>query len=280
MEAKRPHAGLVLLAGLALGAAHTADLLFWTDPATGFATAGPAWARYAVWLAALALPYLPARRAAAQPAALQDQNRPLGVCMLVAGVLLAAAGALALPAARAAAQQPALLQGYGYPPVVVWLDAVLPLLAGLWLAVYGVRACVGFGLARGRLAGALAAAVVPLCMLWRLAWRFQFVPASPARLPCTLRVLSAVAALLFAVVLLKLFATPGLPCGHTLFAAGSGCFLLCTGLELVQTLLEAARGMLALPDLLAGLGLGALGLGGLVCARAACGPDATDADGN
>ena len=278
MEAKRPHAGAVLLAGLALGAAHTADLLFWTDPATGFATAGPAGGRYAVWLAALLLPYLPARRAAAQPAALQDQNRPLGVCMLLAGVLLAAAGVLTLPAARAAAQQPELLQGY--PPLVVWLDAVLPLLAGVWLAVYGVRACTGFGLARGRLAGALAAAVVPLCMLWRLVWRFQFVPASLARLPCTLRVLSAVAALLFAVVLLKPFATPGLPCGHTLYAAGSGCFLLCTGLELVQTLLEAARGMLAWPDLLAGLGIGALGLCGLVCAWAACGPDATDADGN
>lgn len=278
MEAKRPHAGAVLLAGLALGAAHTADLLFWTDPATGFATAGPAGVRYAVWLAALLLPYLPARRAAAQPAALQGQNRPLGVCMLLAGVLLAAAGALTLPAAQAAAQQPELLQGY--PPLVVWLDAVLPLLAGVWLAVYGVRACTGFGLARGRLAGALAAAVVPLCMLWRLVWRFQFVPASLARLPCTLRVLSAVAALLFAVVLLKPFATPGLPCGHTLYAAGSGCFLLCTGLELVQTLLEAARGMLAWPDLLAGLGIGALGLCGLVCAWAACGPDATDADGN
>ena len=278
MEAKRPHAGAVLLAGLALGAAHTADLLFWTDPATGFATAGPAGGRYAVWLAALLLPYLPARRAAAQPAALQDQNRPLGVCMLLAGVLLAAAGVLTLPAAWVAAQQPELLQGY--PPLVVWLDAVLPLLAGVWLAVYGVRACTGFGLARGRLAGALAAAVVPLCMLWRLVWRFQFVPASLARLPCTLRVLSAVAALLFAVVLLKPFATPGLPCGHTLYAAGSGCFLLCTGLELVQTLLEAARGMLAWPDLLAGLGIGALGLCGLVCAWAACGPDATDADGN
>ena len=278
MEAKRPHAGAVLLAGLALGAAHTADLLFWTDPATGFATAGPAGGRYAVWLAALLLPYLPARRAAAQPAALQDQNRPLGVCMLLAGVLLAAAGVLTLPAARAAAQQPELLQGY--PPLVVWLDAVLPLLAGVWLAVYGVRACTGFGLARGRLAGALAAAVVPLCMLWRLVWRFQFVPASLARLPYTPRVLSAVAALLFAVVLLKPFATPGLPCGHTLYAAGSGCFLLCTGLELVQTLLEAARGMLAWPDLLAGLGIGALGLCGLVCAWAACGPDATDADGN
>ena len=50
--------------------------------------------------------------------------------------------------------------------------------------------------------------------------------------------------------------------------------------QVVQTLLEAARGMLALPDLLAGLGLGALGLCGLVCAWAACGPDATDADGN
>ena len=79
--------------------------------------------------------------------------------------------------------------------------------------------------------------------------------------------------MLLAVVLLKVFLVPGLPCGHTLFAAGTGAFLLCTGLELPQTLFEAARGMLVLPDLLTGIGIGLFGLCGLVCAWQACGEE-------
>ena len=59
----------------------------------------------------------------------------------------------------------------------------------------------------------------------------------------------------------------------TLFAAGTGAFLLCTGLELPQTLFEAARGMLVLPDLLTGIGIGLFGLCGLVCAWQACGEE-------
>ena len=75
------------------------------------------------------------------------------------------------------------------------------------------------------------------------------------------------------VVLLKVFLVPGLPCGHTLFAAGTGAFLLCTGLELPQTLFEAAHGILVLPDLLTGIGIGLFGLCGLVCAWQACGEE-------
>ena len=50
-------------------------------------------------------------------------------------------------------------------------------------------------------------------------------------------------------------------------------FLLCTGLELPQTLFEAARGMLTLPDLLTGIGIGLFGLCGLGCAWEACGKE-------
>ena len=125
-----------------------------------------------------------------------------------------------------------------------------------------MRAFSGFGLQRQRLGSSLLAGAVPLVFLWRLIWRFQFAPASLCRMPCTLRVLSAAAALLLAVVLIKIFLVPGLPCGHTLYAAGTGAFLLCTGLELPQTLFEAARGMLTLPDLLTGIGIGLFGLCG------------------
>lgn len=276
MKQKRPHPLLLLAAGILLAALHTADLLLWTDTLTGFAAAGPVWARFVLWLAALGLPYLASRHAAAQPAALSDTNAPLGVALLATGLLLAAGGGLSLPAAQFVTRNPGLTQGY--PLFAAWLDVILPVWAGVWLLVYGVRAMIGYGVRRHRLGGPLLAVAVPLCFLWKLVWRFQFVPASLYRLPCTLRVLSAVAALLFATVLLKVFLVPGLPCGHTLFAAGSGCFLLCTGLELPQTLWEAAHGMLTLPDLLGGLGFGALGLCGLVCAWAACGADATETD--
>lgn len=274
MKQKRPHRILLLLFGVALAVLHGADLRLWTDASTGFAESGPVWARYAVWLLALLLPYLPARRAAPQPAALSDTNLPLGICMVFSGVLLAASGLMTLPTAWYVTQYPYLVTSY--PLFAAWADALTPLLGGLWLVVYGVRACLGFGLRRGRLGSALVGVFLPLCLLWRLVWRFQFVPASLQRMPCTLRVLSAIAALLFAVVLLKVFLVPGLPCGHTLFAAGSGCFLLCTCLELVQTMFEAFRGMLILPDLLTGMGIGLLGLCGLVCAWAACGEDAAE----
>ena len=274
MKEKRLHGVVLLLAGVLLAAAHTADLLLWTETETGFALAGSVWVRYVVWLAALLLPYLPARWAAAQPAALRDRNPALGVCMVLTGVLLVLSGALTFPAAQLVTQFPGLFVSYS--PLAAWADVITPVLGGLWLAAYGARAFAGFGIRRERLGSPVLAVVLPLCMLWRLVWRFQFVPASLQRLPCTLRVLSAAAALLFAVVLLKVFLVPGYACGHTLFAAGAGCFLLCTGLELPQTLYEAANGMLTTPDLLTGLGLGGFGLCGLVCAWAAGGADATE----
>ena len=81
MKNKHPRAAVVLILGLAIAGLHLADLLLWSEADTGFAAAGSVWLRYIPWLAAFALPYLPARRAAAQPAGLQDTNKPLGVCM-------------------------------------------------------------------------------------------------------------------------------------------------------------------------------------------------------
>ena len=216
--------------------------------------------------------YLPARRAASQPAGLQDTNKPLGVCMALAGAALLASGVAAGNAARYAILYPEVLSG-NYPVWAAWADLLLPIFAGAWLLNYAVRAFSGFGLQRQGLGSSLLAGAVPLVFLWRLIWRFQFAPASLCRMPCTLRVLSAAAALLLAVVLIKIFLVPGLPCGHTLYAAGTGAFLLCTGLELPQTLFEAARGMLTLPDLLTGIGIGLFGLCGLVCAWEACGKE-------
>ena len=231
MKNKHPHAAVVLVLGLAMAGLHLADLLLWSEADTGFAAAGSVWLRYIPWLAA-------------QPAGLQDTNKPLGVCMALAGAALLASGVAAGNTARYAILYPEVLSG-SCPVWAAWADLLLPIFAGAWLLVF----------------------------LWRLIWRFQFAPASLCRMPCTLRVLSAAAALLLAVVLIKIFLVPGLPCGHTLYAAGTGAFLLCTGLELPQTLFEAARGMLTLPDLLTGIGIGLFGLCGLVCAWEACGKE-------
>lgn len=254
--------------GTALALLRGVDAALWCDTATGFAVQGSAGVRIGVWLVALVLPFLLQRCAAPQPLALQERCTPLGLAMLAAGGLLAACGAATLVLCR------------GVPfSVPLLLDAALPCLAGLWLLVYGVRALRGFGIRHGRLGSPWLSAVLLLCLLWKLLWRFHLVPASIARLPCTLRVFSAAAVLLFATMLLKVFLVPGLPCGKTLFATGGAAFCAAFGLEPPQVLVEASAGMLALPDLLYGLAMGALGVCGLVCALAACGPDATAGDG-
>ncbi len=192
--------------------------------------------------------------------------------MVLAGAALVTSGVAMGPVAKYAVQYPEMFST-GYPTWAVWADLLLPVLCGAWLLYYGGRAFKGFGMQRQKLGSPLFAGTLPLYFLWKLIWRFQFTPASVYRMPCALRVLSAAAALLFAVVLIKVFLVPGLPCGHTLYAAGTGAYLLCTGLELTQTLFEAAHDMLTLPDLAAGLGIGLLGLCGLFCAWEACGEE-------
>ena len=151
------------------------------------------------------------------------------------------------------------------------LDAVTPIFSALWLAVYAVRACTGYGIARSKPGSAAAALVMPLYFLWRLFWQFQIDPAALPRVTYTLNVLGSAAALLFAAALLKVFLTPGQPCGHTLFGAGTGCFLLCSCAGTVQTLRQLRA--LTAAEVYGNLALSALGIGGLICAVAACGRD-------
>ena len=161
MKNKHPHAAVVLVLGLAMAGLHLADLLLWSEADTGFAAAGSVWLRYIPWLAAFALPYLPARRAAAQPAGLQDTNKPLGVCMALAGAALLASGVAAGNTARYAILYPEVLSG-NCPVWAAWADLLLPIFAGAWLLNYAVRAFSGFGLQRQRLGSSLLAGAVPL----------------------------------------------------------------------------------------------------------------------
>lgn len=262
MQQRKPYAMVVLAAGLLLGALRLADLIFWCD-AAGFALAGPYWLRLAVGLAALALPYLLGRAATAQPAALRDKCPPLGAAMLVTALPLVAAGLLS-----------AGLLGLVYPALLGWVNLLFPLGAGLWLLYYGVRAFGGYGIDRGTLGHALPGLALPLFFGWRLIYAFEIMPAAMQRLTTSLQVLCAAAALLFSTALLKVFLTPGNSCGNTLFGAGSGCFLLCTGAGLPQLVLGLLRGQLDLIDACTGLGFAAFGVCGLLCAFAAMGPDA------
>ena len=173
MKNKHPHAAVVLVLGLAMAGLHLADLLLWSEADTGFAAVGSVWLRYIPWLAAFALPYLPARRAAAQPAGLQDTNKPLGVCMALAGAALLASGVAAGNTARYAILYPEVLSG-SYPVWAAWADLLLPIFAGAWLLNYAVRAFSGFGLQRQRLGSSLLAGAVPLIgWIVLLIWAFE-----------------------------------------------------------------------------------------------------------
>ena len=132
MQNKRFYAVLVLAVGIVLAALHVADLLQWMDASTGFALQASVWARYLPWLAALALPYLPARRVAAQPTELTDTNLPLGCCMLMTGALLLGGGLLSVSSAQTISAYPEL---YATTPAwTAWADVITPVLAGAWLA--------------------------------------------------------------------------------------------------------------------------------------------------
>ena len=261
----RPHGAVIAALGVLL--AVTGWL---AGSAAGFVSAPLMWGLCAVWLAALGVPYLAGRRCAAQPAALADQCKPLGAAMAACAVLLLANGFMNLPDALAVVR-------YGYafgatkPAFALVLDAATPIFSALWLTVYAVRACTGYGVARGKPGSAAVGLVMPLYFLWRLFWQFQVDPAALPRVQYTLTVLGSVAALLFAAALLKVFLTPGQSCGHTLFGAGVGCFLLCSCAGTVQTLRQLSA--LTAAEVYGNLALSALGVCGLVCAVAACGKE-------
>lgn len=253
---------LVLALCLLILVGRIVDLCLFTEAATGFVTAGPVWLRYALPAMVACGAYLAGHFAAARPAALLGRCAPLGGLMLAGGVLLAGAGLAGAPAILALGSR-----------WFVVLDCLAPFVGGIWLLVYGPRAFAPLGDKDTVPAPALTGLPLPLCFAWLVVRRFAVAPAAVVRLGCTLRVLSAVAALLFASALLKLFFVPGQPVGHTVFATGMNCFLFATCCELPQAVFEALHGTATVSSLLLALGLGVWGLCGLVCARGAAGAD-------
>lgn len=236
-----------------------ADLAFCTDPATGFVTEGPFWARIAVPAAGVVLSYAAAGRVNRRPRALLGPCAGLGVCLLLLTAALACGALLGVPE-LAAAFDPMLL-----------ISTVTALLCALWSLLWGVRAFGPLADPTRRLPGALTALPGALFFLWLMVERFAIAPASVMRLGSTLRVLSSAAALLFLAMVLRVFLTPGLPVGHAVFAGGMIAFLVCTCHELPQAVFEFWWGRSGPADLATGLAMGLWGITGLVCAWYAAG---------
>lgn len=238
------------------------DLCLFTEPGTSFVTLGPAWLRYLPALILAVLSYLISRGVTAHPLALTRSNRPLFFFMSATGIFLILVGICSLPV---------LLSPTG--GIFAMLDALLPVMAGVWFVLFGWQALSPTSEEKD-----LPHAGIALLALAFFAWlavkRFVIAPASVVRLGNTFRVLSVAAALLFLADLFKVFLTPNQPYGRGLFASGFNAFLLCSCCEFPQTVFDALHGTAALSDLALGIAMGALGLCGLLCARACCGAEA------
>lgn len=245
------------------------DLLLYTDPTTGFVTNGFFFVRIAVPALGVALSYAAASRVHLRPRALLGPCTGMGIGLLALTVALAASALLRLPTLAAT-----------FDPLEL-IAAVTALLTALWAMLWGVRAFGPLADPTRPLPGTLTSLPGTFFFLWTMIDRFAIAPASVMRLGSTLRVLSGAAALLFLSMLLRVFLTPGLPVGHSMFAAGMIAFMLCTCHELPQTVFEFCNGNLSPAGLAVGIAMSLWGLTGLVCAWYSCGeglpmpPDST-----
>ena len=250
---KRTAAVLSLLLCLGVGALRVADLLLWSDPATGFARLGQAWYRYGVAAAAAAALFWLTRAASPCPAALGRPRRALGLAALLTAACMCEAGASTLLAGLAAVRGAALL------------------VSGLWMAAFGVRA---FGAPARRPAPAALGLPLLAAPVWVAIERFAVRPSSLARSGHILQVLSILAVLALAAALLKVWFLPQAPAGRTLALAGLLTFLFATCIELPQAWLAFLYDPgFVLIDLTYAACWAAMGLCGLVCALYAFGAE-------
>lgn len=248
---------LAALVCAAAGVVRWLDLAAYTDPATGFVTYGPVWARYAVGGGVLAVLALASLLACRRPMALARPSRALGAYSLAVGTGFTA---------YAGAQFSRLFSGL---EGLALAQAVLYLLTGLWF----------FLLATSQLSGGLksptrsaAAGLIGTLSLYLLTVvRFGFQPSGIVRIGPTVEVFSALAALLFCAALVKLVYLRGAKSARWLHFAGLAAFFLCTCLELPQTVFSWQAGEAGLPDLCESGLLALLGLLGAGCSIALSG---------
>ena len=247
---------LVLLVAAVVGAAHWLDLVNFTDLSTGFALAGPIWARYAVGGAAALLALLAGLMAARRPAGLWRRSFAQGGCALACGLAFAALGGSGLLRAGGLAQT---------------AQHLLYLVTALWLlllaaARFSSRPSLPTASAVWGVAGSASLYLLTVS-------RFIFKPSGIVRVVPTLEVFSTLAALLFFTALLKASYLPGASCGRWLAITGGWAFLLCSCLELPQTICLWLVDQAGWRDILCSAALALLGLLGAVYALAAMGEE-------
>ena len=258
---KRFAAVLLVLVCVAAGVVRWLDVINYTDPATGFVTYGPAWARYAVAAGVLALAALGSLLAPRRPAALCGQSAPQGlVCWLCA------VGFAALAGAR--------LAGWASLAGMALAQTVLCLVSAVWFFLLGTsRFTPDFETptrsALWGVAGTLSLYLLTVC-------RFGLEPTGMARVGENFEALAALAALLFCTAQAKVAYLPGGRSGGWVFFTGLAAFLFCGCLALPGALAGWFTGQLALADLLEAAAVALVGLVGAVYALGAAGPAAPE----
>lgn len=257
---------LLLIPCLLLLALRVVDLALFTDPATGFVQDRWFVLRLLLPLLTALAGYIISRRVAPRPVALLGRCPMLGNAMLAVGVALLASALVCVLD---------LLFTPSYSAALLVFRLVCSLLSATWFLRFGARAFSPLADPTVPLPGTLNILAGVAFFFCVLMLRFTVESASVMRLGCTLRVLSAAAAMLFLISLFRVFLTPGLPAGQRLFRSGFGAFLFGTCQELPQTLFEWFTGSAALRDVAVSLTLGLLGLAGLACAWYACSENVT-----
>lgn len=253
-------AGYLLLAvGVLAGFARWVDLVNFTDQTTEFATEGSIWLRYGVVAVLLAAAALAAVMGCPRPARCERRDPVLGILSFAVSAVFAAFGGLSLIAGTAGAAAEMLI-------------AALSLLTAWWAASLGLS-WLGKGYQRpsGGIAGGVAGTVVFYVVTMQ---RFVQNYSSYYRVGPTLRVFSALMALLFASALLRAVQCPASGVGRKLLFTGLGAFYLCTCMELPQALCSWMAGGTTVAQLAQSAALAVFGLLGAACAMACLGEPA------
>lgn len=272
---KRTFCILTLAAGIALGALRMADLVLWTDPLTGFCTAGPVWLRYLLMLPAVAL-------ALATGWAIHKKQFFAGIgrvpCLALVPLALASEvyGFLTILTVAFSAGEPS--RSHHMTQLRAVLDAGSDLVRAVLFVVFGVWCLLLFmeqysnhaphrGMLYLGVAGSAAFYVHTVV-------RFIVQPASWQRVQPAVEILAALSALLFVTSYLRANYLPGRVGGtRSVCRNGLLAFFFCTCLAAPQSVWQYLHGVaspVALPLAVT------LGFTGLLGAAAAAGTSWAD----
>ena len=267
----------LLMLSVLLGALRFADLLFFTEPSTGFVALGSVWIRYTVLFCfAAALIFAPAA----------DKKAPVRIVALPAQAVCAAAavpafvaGALAqwyairefqspTTALGKAAQQASQTQAADMMTLSFF---ALRMILGISLWVFGVWLVMLY-LRKTPLKPELSA--LRTIGFWGSAGFYALVilryaenPASVHRILHILPIFSALAALLFITKLIGLLCVECTPAyARSTAAAGVFAFLMCTCIELPQGIWQMLQGQISLLNIALALLLSLIGICGAALA--------------